>query len=186
MNAKLKLPLAACPVKALAFLSLAWAYTPASAEQLCHDIGQVAVAANRFADQGDGTVTDTATGLRWKRCSEGQTWSSGTCIGEAATFNWHQALEHAERVSFAGSDEWRVPTLVELTSIVEPACTDPAINLSVFPATPSFAYWSSTPFEYFIRLAWAVYFTSGRDGYSPKDYGFFNIRLVRDADRDGR
>lgn len=156
---------------------------PATSTQRCEPAGAVAISTERFVPQGDGTVVDTASGLQWRRCSEGQSWANGDCVGQAATYNWHQALEHAESVGYGGFDDWRLPALAELTSIVAPACINPAIELDVFPATPPFAYWSSTPFEHFIRLAWAVYFNSGSDGYSPKEYGYFHIRLVRDRGR---
>lgn len=162
--------------------SLPLAAGGALAEQSCREPGHPATAVGRFADNGDGTLTDTTRGLRWKRCSEGQSWSNSTCIGKAATYNWPQALALAQEARFAGFDDWRVPARDELKSILDPACTDPAIDLTLFPATPSFAYWSATPFEHFIRLGWAVYFGPGRDGYSPKDYAYFHVRLVRDAD----
>lgn len=31
-----------------------------------------------FTDNGDGTVTDSVTGLMWDKCSRGQTWGNGT------------------------------------------------------------------------------------------------------------
>ena len=58
--------------------------------------------ASRFTDNGDGTVTDKATGLQWKRCSEGQAWSGGTCTGEATNQVWPAALQLADVASYAG------------------------------------------------------------------------------------
>lgn len=176
--------LAASGVAAVSLLAASFlaGAQPLMSDQRCRPSGAVAVSAGRFVPHGDGeTIVDRAGGLQWKRCSEGQSWSDGTCAGQAATYNWHQALEHAEGVAFGGFEDWRLPELTELRSIVEPACTQPAIDLNVFPATPPFAYWSATPFEYFIRLAWAVYFNSGSHGYSPKEYGYFHVRLVRDS-----
>ena len=45
---------------------------------------------NRFTINNDGTVSDTKTGLTWKKCSEGQ--SGVDCrIGTATTYTWQGA-----------------------------------------------------------------------------------------------
>ena len=42
-----------------------------------------------FTDNGDGTITDTSTGLVWDKCSRGQVWDNttppGTCTATAHT-----------------------------------------------------------------------------------------------------
>ncbi|WP_200249183.1 DUF1566 domain-containing protein [Thiococcus pfennigii] len=172
-------------VRAVLILLLSLAgLAAAHAERPCE---RAAPADGRLLDPGDGTLVDEARGLQWKRCSEGQAWAadSGGCAGPAAVYNWPQALDWAAAARFAGHDDWRLPAREELLTLVAPGCTGPAIDLTQFPATPAYAYWSATPFEYFERLAWAVYFNAGKAGYSPKDYGFFHIRLVRDADPPG-
>ena len=62
---------------------------------------------NNFVDNGDGTVTDRATGLMWMKADSGK------------TMNWEQALEHAESLEYAGYDDWRLPNVKELQSIVD-------------------------------------------------------------------
>lgn len=104
----------------------------------------------QFIDHANGTLTDTNTGLMWKKCSEGQTWEAtqNTCIGGAAGYKWQKALQHAQTVNnsggYAGKQDWRVPNIKELTSISEKQCITPAINLSVFPNTTNAWFWSST------------------------------------------
>jgi hypothetical protein len=62
---------------------------PAAAQQVCkYDSIAATAPASRFTDNGDGTVTDTATGLQWKRCSEGQSWDGATCSGTATNYYW--------------------------------------------------------------------------------------------------
>jgi hypothetical protein len=152
---------------------------PAHAAQVCKYNSIAATApASRFADNRNGTVTDRATGLQWKRCSEGQTWSGGACTGTAGTFNWQAALQHAEAASYAGASDWRLPNLKELLSIVEEACYNPAIDLAVFPGTMSWVYWSSSPSAYNSDRAWYVLFLSGYDGGNDK-YSDGQVRLVR-------
>jgi hypothetical protein len=153
------------------------ASSPAMAEQACDYGGRAADPANRFADHGDGTVTDRETGLMWKRCSEGQTWDGNTCTGIASTHTWPQALALAEHARYAGKDDWRVPDIKELMSIVEHACHSPAIDLSIFPGTPGGWYWSSQPNTSCSGGAWCASFSYGDAG--TDDEGSPNhVRLV--------
>ena len=136
---------------------------------------------NRFTVNNNGTVSDTQTGLMWKTCSEGQ---NGTdCSGgSAATYTWKLALQQAQTINngggFAGYSDWRVPNVKELVSITEKQCTEPAINLTVFPNTPSVWFWSSSPGAYGSDVAWHVSFSYGYSSYNSKDGGY-SVRLVR-------
>ncbi len=73
---------------------------------------------NKFLDNGDGTITDLATGLMWQKTDSGK------------TMNWEEALKYAENLKYAGFDDWRLPNAKELQSIVDytraPDATDPA------------------------------------------------------------
>ena len=137
-------------------------------------------------DNGDGTVSDAKTGLVWKKCSEGQSWNaaSNSCDSSAVTYNWQGALQQAQDVNAGlagenlGKTDWRVPNIKELASIVEQKCWSPAINVFVFPSTPSSSYWSSSPVAFGSNFAWYVYFGYGNDNASYKnDNGY--VRLVR-------
>jgi len=152
--------------------------TVVEAAQTCHSYWpKPSTPINRFAENGDGTVTDTVTGLTWKRCSEGL---SGTACetGAALTFTWQEALKAGEESRFAGKKDWRLPNIKELNSIIERQCTMPAINEIVFPATPTMSFWSSTPYNNNPAFAWNVYFPYGISDGNNKDYRFF-VRLVR-------
>ena len=96
-------------------LCLALVAAGASADQTCKYSSIPATApASRFTDNGDGTVTDKVTALQWKRCSEGQTWSGGTCTGSATVGGWQWALQRADVASYAGRSDWRLPNIKEL------------------------------------------------------------------------
>jgi hypothetical protein len=69
--------------------------------------GNSSYAVNDFVDNGDGTVTDEATGLMWQQADSG----SG--------MQWEEALAYAEGLSLAGHDDWRLPNAKELQSIVD-------------------------------------------------------------------
>lgn len=149
-----------------------------TAAQTCHSYWpRPSTPINRFINNDDGTVTDKVTGLTWKRCSEGLS-GNGCEKGTAATFTWEEALKTAATSSFAGKNDWRVPTIKELGSIIERQCTMPAINEIVFPATPTMSFWSSTPYIGNANFAWNVYFPYGISDGNEKNYKFF-VRLVR-------
>jgi hypothetical protein len=160
-------------------LCLALAAGGALAAQACKYASIPATApASRFSDNGDGTVRDKATGLQWKRCSEGQTWSGGTCTGSPTTHTWQAALQLAEGASYAGKGDWRLPNIKALASIVEQACFYPAIDLAVFPGTPSDWFRSSSPYAFSADYAWFVDFGNGNDDYNYRSNGG-HVRLVR-------
>jgi hypothetical protein len=135
--------------------------------QACQEVIPASAPDSRFTANGDGTVTDRATGLIWKQCAEGL---SGTdCLtGGATTFTWQQALQHAEAAVFAGSSLWRLPNKKELASLVEQRCVAPAINARLFPNTPSNWFWSSSPTAYYSDGAWYVNFGYGYVNYGTK------------------
>jgi len=142
----------------------------------------------RFTVAKDGTVVDTATGLTWKQCTEGQTYSAdtSTCSGTADTYNWQQALQRAQAVNqgkggnAAGYNDWRVPNVKELRSIVEQACREPAVDPSnrLFPLTRSAFYWSSSPAAGTVGQAWGVDFTDGSASLQSMTEPSY-LRLVR-------
>lgn len=134
-----------------------------------------------FVDHGDGTVTHAKTGLMWKKCAEGL--DGATCTtGMATTHTWQAALQLVETLNngggFATYNDWRVPNLKELHSIVERQCIGPAINAAIFPATASSQYWSASPYAGSDTQAWHVNFNSGLDFISGKDTSHY-VRLVR-------
>jgi len=96
---------------------------------------------NRFVDNGDGTISDTATGLMWTRADSGK------------PMNWQQALAFCEGLEAAGHRDWRLPDAKELQSLVDytrapdasdPSRRGPAID-PVFQITNVESwFWSST------------------------------------------
>lgn len=65
---------------------------------------------NDFRDNGDGTITDSATGLMWSQSD------SGTGV------NWEEALalvQEKNAENYLGYSDWRLPNIKELQSIVD-------------------------------------------------------------------
>lgn len=89
---------------------------------------------NDFVSNGDGTVTDNATGLMWQQEDDGN------------TYNWKDALAYGSSSELAGYDDWRVPNTKELQSIVDyDKTTFPAIDEDYFVCTNDDSwFWSST------------------------------------------
>ncbi|TAN64867.1 MAG: DUF1566 domain-containing protein [Methylobacter sp.] len=133
---------------------------------------------SRYTVNADGTVLDNKTVLTWMRCSLGQTWHNGVCTGSAQPYNWPSALQSAESAVFAGKNDWRLPNLKELQSLVESRCYDPAINLTAFPNATGDSFWSSSPIANYNIYAWIVYFHYGNDYWGAKNHNLY-VRLVR-------
>jgi hypothetical protein len=123
---------------------------------LYHVRGNTHYGQNMFEDNGDGTISDLATGLMWTTCDSGWFKAGSAANG---TLNWEEALAWCERLTFAGHTDWRLPSAKELNSLVDynrsPDTTDSAAIDPVFQATEIVNaagmkdwayYWSSTPF----------------------------------------
>ena len=142
---------------------------------------------SRFTITGD-VVTDNVTKLVWKRCAYGQVWNgdSVSCTGTAVRVTWQEALNLAVSEESNDLNEWRLPNIKELSSIVEKSCVDPAVNMTVFPNAIAEEFWSSTTSA--IRTpslqytnAWAIAFYNGRNNQQYKDTNNY-IRLVKFAE----
>ena len=70
--------------------------------------GSPVLASDRFVDNGDGTVTDTKSGLMWASQDNG------------VPVNWPDAMDYCENLQTAGYEDWRMPTLAELSSLYNP------------------------------------------------------------------
>jgi len=119
-----------------------------------------------FINNGDGTVTDTVTGLEW------QQWGF-------TKKNWQDALAYCECLTLAGHDDWRLPNIRELESIVDikryNLAIDPVFQCGWLPR-----YWSSSTWEEAPAAAWIVEFVSGVvSPYSKTLFTDICVRCVR-------
>lgn len=134
----------------------------------------VAAQADRYSYSGDGSqVTDSKTGLVWQRCVAGMSWSGTTCTGTATTYTHEAALAYAKTQT-----GWKLPNVKELGSIVDRTRSNPAIDITAFPATPAGYTWSASPFAGGSNSAWYVYFNDGLVVSNGRDYTYY-VRLVR-------
>lgn len=136
----------------------------------------------QFTINNDGTVTDNLTGIMWMRCSIGQSWDANnqTCTGGVEQLTWQQALQTGSQYQFAGFDDWQLPNIKELSTIVERQCVDAAINKTLFPVTIAQNYWTSSSGVGSASQAWAVAFYSGKTNLRSKTSDI-HLRLMRYA-----
>lgn len=133
----------------------------------------------RFVDNGNNTIKDNATGLMWKKCSEGQ---SGTdCAATNATgFSWVNAITACENYTIGIYDDWRLPNVMELYSILNFQSSGTAIDLAIFPATKTnVEYWSSTTSKGTTTSTMGVSFANGKVSLIDKSTSTFITRCVR-------
>ena len=92
----------------------------------------------RFNDNDDGTVTDNLTGLMWTKNSQ-------QVAGER---NWYDAITAYNDLNFAGYNDWRLPNVNELLSLIDRERLGPALPLGhPFVTVPAARHnWTSTTY----------------------------------------
>jgi hypothetical protein len=140
------------------------------------DDGDYTINPMSYTDNGDGTILDNVTGLGWQKCSVGQS-GLDCATGTAVTYDWTGAGTTCGSLSLAGTG-WRLPTDLELTTIVDYGIYGPAIDAAYFPNTVALDYWSSTSFAPDTSNAWSVDFGYGNTYRSDKR-NTKDVRCVR-------
>lgn len=135
-------------------------------------------------DDAKNVVTDSVYKLMWQ---DGEEIYQGT---------YDEAVKYCENLTFAGFEDWRLPTFNELLSITDDTRFEPAINKAFkniayetndkgeksygrYRSSTRYAYRSSTRYAYDSSRAWLVDFWFGGVGWSGVSYRYF-VRCVRD------
>jgi hypothetical protein len=126
---------------------------------------------NRFVGEDNVTVTDTVTCLQWQKASMDIDGIPGP-----DPMTWQQALAAAEGLNLAGHDDWRLPNVYELRSLVDYSRYSPAIDPVFAAGTVLSSYWSSTADVTFSSVS--PISVSFEDGYSTHEPGHY-VRAVR-------
>jgi hypothetical protein len=87
-----------------------------------------------YTDLGQGIIMDRVTGLMWQQATD------------PGLYDWQQALDYCSSLTLGCYDDWRLPTVRELSTLVDSAIPSPGpmINAEYFPDTMADTYWSST------------------------------------------
>ena len=111
---------------------------------------------------GGEAILDWETGLVWEKSPD------------TTMRTWVHAIDYAYQKTVGGRKGWRLPTVEELASLVDPTQNYLALP-SVHPFTnvQSDYYWSATTSAYDTSKAWAVSF-----GYGGVDYGLKSDDIV--------
>lgn len=162
----------------------------------------------RYVDNGDGTVTDNLTGLVWEKKSDnldihdwgapGHTWSAGPSpfAGNGTIYTTFLRDGLNASSGFAGANDWRLPTLAELWTILLPEafpcttnpCVPPEFNSDCTPGcsatscsctAPGAGYWTSTTDEVDSAFALVVGIGDGSVLSVFKGGNFIAYRAVR-------
>jgi hypothetical protein len=141
---------------------------PAPGERFHGQDGNYSGPQPAYKDNGNGTVTDLNTGLMWQQGDAHN--SSGR--------TWQQAVDYCAASGLADYHDWRLPSITELTSIVDHSRTNPAVNTTYFPGCRSSVYWSGTTVAGYPGYAWGVNFYYGYDHWFSKDNTSY-VRCVR-------
>jgi len=104
------------------------------------------------------TVLDNVTGLRWQRAEA------------SAFYKWADAKAYCETLSLGGMTGWRLPSSIELVSLVDYSKSQPAIDTSFFPGTSSDDFWSSSEWvgssrHWYVKFDWGFVNAGSSDGH---------------------
>lgn len=131
-------------------------------------------------DAANNVANDMVTGLQWRRCLEGQTWTGSACTGNQLTFTHRSALYYAD---IGGRYEagWRVPSAKEAHSLIDrQKATVFRLDSASFPDVYQSTAWTSTPLASDpINRAYFINFTEGLVWAAGRSANFFPLRLVR-------
>jgi hypothetical protein len=122
-------------------------------------------------------VKDNVSGLVWDVKTE-----DGSIHDSSNVYSWEDAskiyIKKLNEQSFGGYSDWRLPSVKELTSLINRAKSNPAVNAKYFPHTESSFYWSNTEMPYVKEYSWIVDFASGYVfSYCQKNK--YHVRAVR-------
>ena len=123
---------------------------------------------NDYVDNGDGTVTDRATGLMWQRS------------GSDENMNYYDAktyIDDLNRSRLAGYSDWRLPTIPELMSLLEPTKKDG--DLYIYPVFDNKQRWCWSADGRDSGSAWYVLFPDGAEVYWSSHGDGSCVRAVR-------
>ena len=126
-----------------------------------------------YLNNGNGTITDTITGLMWQQVDGGE-----------MTFD--KATTYANDLVLGGFSDWRMPTVLELHSILHLDKNNPALNTTYFTSPTAQYWWSGQKQVNDATKAWCANAGGGVGNHpisetvSAGGAKKFHVRAVRD------
>ena len=126
-----------------------------------------------FINNSNGTITDTVTGLVWQQVDGGE-----------MTFD--KATTYASNLVLGGYSDWRMPSILELNSLLNHDKNNPALNTVYFTATAAQYWWSGQKQVNDATKAWCANAGGGIGNHpvsetvSAGGAKKFHVRAVRD------
>lgn len=184
-------------------LALPDAAPPATGQATCYDAGNALVACagtgqdgelqagspRQYLDNGDGTISDLATGLMWEKLVD-----DGSVHDKDNGYTWSDALGRITAINlaeFAGYDDWRLPNVRELMTIVDHGSGNPVIaaafhsgcaggcGFATCACTRDSSYWTSTTRADITNEAYYVHFLAGASVRAVGKTTVLHARAVR-------
>lgn len=127
-----------------------------------------------YLNNGNGTITDTITGLMWQQVDGGE-----------MTFD--KATTYANDLVLGGFSDWRMPTVLELHSILHLDKNNPALNTTYFTSPSAQYWWSGQKQVNDATKAWCANAGGGIGNHpisetvSAGGTKKFHVRVVRDV-----
>jgi hypothetical protein len=114
-----------------------------------------------LAEFGGAAVRDNSTGLVWEQAPPA-----------APQYNWTDARLQCLNKNVGNMRGWRLPSVVELTSLIDPSLPAPYVPSSMYTGVQPNTYWTATGNETNTNLTkWNVNFADGLAGTGNKSNG---------------
>lgn len=119
-------------------------------------------------DNVNDIVTDNTTGLEWQDDA-----AAATTQG-----NESASVAYCDGLTLGGHNDWRLPTLKELTTIIDYSISNPPTNAKFHNVAAS-GYWSSTRDAYLTSFAWGIDFNTNGENFLTDAADSHYSRCVR-------
>lgn len=126
-----------------------------------------------YINHGNGTATDTVTGLMWQ-------------TGDGGEMTVENAAVYCDTLTLGGYNNWRLPSVHEAYSIFNHQNNNPAVDVTVFAKTGAEYWWTSQKQANDASKVWCTN-GGGGAGNHPKTETIsaggtkkFHVRAVRD------
>ncbi len=139
-----------------------------------YDDGYYEVGTDKSYTRTKDIVTDNVTRLQWQDDTDANTTKR----------NWEEATEYCESLPLGGYNDWRLPSIKELLTLIDYSKNHPSVTDVVFQNTAPYYYASSTTNARDAQYAWVIPFNHGLSSSHYQKIHDSNVRCVRGEQLD--